>query len=634
MMEQKRFPPEALTLIETTLAQLLHGYVLKHEVPRCLLAFVGDGRSIDLRPALKTDDSWRIFYANTDEGLIGHVLKTSKIAVWQEGDAPSYFKEGDDRTVFEIGAPILYQGAPTAVLLVDYFVDEQPPRSIPDWKFEQWCAEIERCLTTVNKEKEEIERSMLVITERCVTETGSVGGYTALKRWDGTMMYVLAGKNASKFRYFSQLEGICGEVMRKREPENLAYVWDHPRYRSSDDKVISEFVAPIDIRGECIGVLNMEATERAHYDAARAQRILYYANELTALADRYRKIVGSRIGTYGSLLSDLIEQLGAPVDEFFESSNDNRIRAWAFDLLGQKLYRLDDVDGFIFTDFEGAGRGDSKQMIRKAGEPPFQYELVQREEDGRWECEFDMLEVAVTTSKLKIIFKNRPDDAMLEIIDQFCRLTMNEVRRREQEARAVEFERLMTDICELPAESALALIPSRVKRIFNCDDATYFSAQPFLPDEKVLVPWSSTSKSLGVTSAENYYRVSSDEGFTGFAATRRDVLLIRNAHDEREVMAINPNLSWKGKIYEDTPGPVRSFFAIPLYVRDELIGVLRGHRNVKTKNVPFTEADRSRLRLIKFFLEQAVGRLTQVEQKEETREAHSTPHRVEARQQT
>jgi GAF domain-containing protein len=607
MTEQKRFPAEILSLIEGDLAQLVHGYVRKHEVPRCLLAFIGEGHSIDIRPALKTDESWQVLYARADEGLIGHVLQTGASATWSGGDQPNYFKQGDPRTIFEIGAPIMHQGAPTGVLLIDYFEGELTSPNFPDWKLDQWCKEIERGLTATNKAKDEIEKSILHITGRCVNETESIGGYTALKRWDGTMMYVLAGKNAGRFRYFSQLEGICGEVLRRGVHQNVPYVWDHPRYRSSDDKVASEFVAPIIISDECIGVLNMEAVARDHYNTEREQQILYYAAELTVLAERYRKIVGSQIGAHGSLLSDLLEQLSAPVDEFFEWSSDNHIRAWAFDLLDRKVRRLDGVYDLSFTDFEGAGRSGSKQMIRKADEPPFEYEVTQRP-DEYWECEFDMLDDAVTTSKLQVVFKNRPEESMLEIIDQFCRLTMNEVRRREEETRSVEFEWLMSDICNLSTEMMLATAPGRIKRIFNCDDVTYFAAKSLFENEKILVAWSSTSKLLGATTQENYYRIAPHEGFTGFAATKRDILLIRNAHDDQELRSIDPKLKWKGKIYEDTPGPVRSFFAIPLYVDSELIGIVRGHRNVKTKNVSFMEADRNRLRLVQFFLERAVER--------------------------
>src|SRR4051794_34650788 len=108
MTEQKRFPPETLSLVEADLAQLLHGYVRKHEVPRCLLAFIGDGRSIDIRPALKSDEHWQVLYASADEGLIGHVLQTGALPTWPGGDQPTYFKQGDPRTIFEVGAPIMY----------------------------------------------------------------------------------------------------------------------------------------------------------------------------------------------------------------------------------------------------------------------------------------------------------------------------------------------------------------------------------------------------------------------------------------------------------------------------------------------------------------------------------------------
>jgi hypothetical protein len=185
---------------------------------------------------------------------------------------------------------------------------------------------------------------------------------------------------------------------------------------------------------------------------------------------------------------------------------------------------------------------------------------------------------------------------------------MNEIRRRDEETRSIEFQRLVGDVAGVPSNDMLTIAPERIKRIFDCDDVTYFVAQPMLDETKILVPWSSTSVMLGDAKSDHFYEISVDDGFTGFAATRREVLVIRNVDDREEVASIDARLSWKGKIYEDRPGPIRSFFALPLYASGALMGVMRGHRNVRTKNVPFTIVEADRLRLVQFLLEGALSR--------------------------
>jgi len=224
-----------------------------------------------------------------------------------------------------------------------------------------------------------------------------------------------------------------------------------------------------------------------------------------------------------------------------------------------------------------------------------------------------MLDDAITMSVLEVVFDSYPQQATLEIIEQFCRLATNEVRRREEEDRSLEFERLTADIYTLPVEDVLTGAPMRIRRIFDCDAVTYFAVQSFGVGETILVPWSSTSLTLESTVAERHYRVAVDDGLTGFAATRHDILLIRNMDDDEERLHhgmefVHPKQIWKRKIYEDGPGLIRSFFALPLYASGNLVGLIRGHRNVRTKNVPLTDTDGGRLRLVKLLLEGALER--------------------------
>ena len=111
---------------------------------------------------------------------------------------------------------------------------------------------------------------------------------------------------------------------------------------------------------------------------------------------------------------------------------------------------------------------------------------------------------------------------------------------------------------------------------------------------------------MSVRGAEPFYKISSKDGLTGFAATQRDVLVIHNVLDERERREIDPQLMWSKKIGEGEEKSIRSFFAIPIHRASGLIGLIRGHRNVAGRNVSFTSADKERLTQVQFLLERVL----------------------------
>jgi GAF domain-containing protein len=603
------FPKAILDAVERRLSERLHSYVLKSEVPRCLLAFLDDGDYLQPRLSLKTDATWGIFWSSPETGLMGYALKQNDIVFWSQdgswagGEGAEYFWRGDARTRGEAAGAVLFKGMPTAVFLIDYFEGEiLPDRLLLRTKVAKWIDEISGDLASLEREESELRAEIANYTLQCVRETRSIRGYTALKKWDGTIDYFPAGRDVEKFRYLDQLEGICGEVFRKGEFQNVSNVWGHPRYLSSDDKVFSEAVAPIILDQEVVGVLNMEAWERDHYNSNDVSKIKEYAQHLVPLADRHRIPVGSGLGVHSRLLSDLIESLSIPNEDIFDLAEAGRIDKWAFDILCRKVLNLEIVLAADVIESSSA-LIESNSVFKDACESRDGYRQVDGEESY---CIFGIKHEGVVRVFLKTIFKEKPSRAILEIINQFCRITMNEVRRRDEESRSLEFERLLMDVKGGRGEETLHTAPYRVQRILDCDHATLFLSRED-GGGVVLVPWSSTGGSLIYKTKETYYRSSVEEGFTGFAATRRDILLIKTVMDADELRQIHPRLKWKGKMVEEEEGPFRSYFAIPLYRGERLVALLRGHRSVKRRNSAFSEVDGDRIRLIKFLLELALG---------------------------
>src|ERR1700677_3459329 len=302
----KRYPPDLRKLVEPRLRRLLASYVDHGHVPRCLIAFAGVGE-IDFTLRLITDPDWKIMHAGMEDGLVGFAFREPGIYRWSAGDRNTAFREGDHRTRHEVSASLCLDGAAVAVLLIDFFDGEIVPKGLP-WKTRKWQREIEQVLASADQEKGVIAADILLATENCVAETRSRRGFTALVRWDGTIKYFIAGDGKEKFKYLSQLEGICGEVIRSGQLLNIGYVWDHRSYRSSDDRVQSEAVMPITVDGEVVGVLNMESYVRDNYLSQDVEFMAAVAEELADLAQRYLGQGGGEIGIHSRLLSDLVEK--------------------------------------------------------------------------------------------------------------------------------------------------------------------------------------------------------------------------------------------------------------------------------------------------------------------------------------
>jgi len=373
------FPRAVLGAIEHRLEMQLKDFVFRSELPRCFLAFVGEGEFWEIRPRLMTDPNWHVRYARIGEGMISHVLRTRTFDFWDGSEGkPDYFLPAEQRTVAELAVPIDFQDRITAVLLVDYFENEViPSRPEVAGKEAIWRHQLERVLGELEREENELRAEILNVTAHCVRETGSIRGYTALKRWDGSIDYFPSGDGIEVFRQLSQLEGVCGEVFRKGEFLNAPDVSKNPNYFPSDRNVRSEAVAPIRLKtvgsgggplplGEgVIGVLNMESHRLDHYNLDRERLIRESAAYLGTRASRFRTPPGTDIGDHSRALSDLIEAFSGPLDtldvpreriavysgerELSVPSQHLQVEYWALDLLVRRVRTIDAVADAQFT---------------------------------------------------------------------------------------------------------------------------------------------------------------------------------------------------------------------------------------------------------------------------------------------
>lgn len=599
------FPPDYLPMIEQTLREKLRSYV-RADLPRCLIAFVGE-KEIEVKQQFTTDLSWRILHGGLNEGLIGKALRTDQIETWKEGDSEADFLRGDMRTIQEFAATIKFSGKTTAVLLIDYFKTDGPERTT-QWEIEQRRRELTEILEKPNRERNEIENHIIFTAGEAVKRTESTRGYIALKNWDGKLRYFTAGYETKRFRSLSQLEGICGEVLRTGVFQNAGNVWLHPQYQSSDDSIQSEAVAPINVPGgECVGVLNLESPERDHYTPKRVEIILELAENVVKSADRFRRPLEGGIGVHSRLLSDLVEQFSAPGDGA-RLGSEEKIWDWAKELCIRKIVSLDSVSEATFVDMSAPDeKGTPRFRSANDGNEPGQ----SKEKNGVWTCEFDLLADSITRSRVEVRFLDRPKRTTLEIIEQFCRLTSNEVRRRGIELRAAEFERFVAEIRRVSLggavdkEALLARMPGMLQRMMHCSHVTYFQVTERAPNGlPILRPWQSTAPRLTFSSEEYHYKACPEDGLTGFAASQTDVLLLKTM-SMAALQSIDPRLPAHlraEKITEDDTAKIRSLFAMPLFDGETLIGVFRGHRTARFIGISFTETDRDRLRLVQFLL--------------------------------
>jgi|GEM_PF-3928873 putative methionine-R-sulfoxide reductase with GAF domain len=607
LLPAKTYPSEFRDLIEGRLKEKISSYVFQGQIPRALLAFVTSG---GFEFFFKTDENWIILVPKADQGLLAQALRTGRIEIWGDGVENPHFWRGDQSTAYEIAVAITFRDHPVAVLLIDYFYEERLER-IPTFKVDRMRNEIADILLSFDRKWKETDDDIRRLTKLCVEETESVRGFTAVKRWDGSMQYFSVGEHPERFRYFSQFEGLCGQVIRTGKMINAPYVWDQPNYRSSDDQIKSEAIWPIVVGEEVVGVLNMEANKRNNYSEAFIDHMKKYAVELAKMVDGYRIPLGSKIGMHSVLLSDLIEQFSVASEILRESIEEGSVTEWALELCRKKILK---VDGVVSAEFSEGDLKADPDGFPKAADDWLELRPGQRkgkEKSREWGLKFELLSQGIQIAELVVTVDVNVGPGSLQIIYQLCRITSNEIQRRNREARSDEFEKLVGYVSrrsnDFSVDELFIITPKSVKLLLDCDHVTLFRISELDDGTRGLRVWASTAvKPSFKNGSEPFYRISDSDGLTGYAAGRDQILIIRNVRDEVELQKIDPNLKWEGRMVEDRDVPIRSVFAIPLRVSGELVALIRGYRSVKRSNAVFSDSDRERLSLIRFLIENSL----------------------------
>ena len=150
-----------------------------------------------------------------------------------------------------------------------------------------------------------------------------------------------------------------------------------------------------------------------------------------------------------------------------------RLGAGRFVVCTEKVAVLDgvvDVDYFEPSDFDEE-LGEPAERFRKAADELSDPLVVEVSTDC-FRVHFQILREGAVIALLRVEFSSEPETAVKEIISQFCRLTGNEIRRRDAEMRALEFESLVALLRKASADEVALRLPhviktnARLRRLF------------------------------------------------------------------------------------------------------------------------------------------------------------------------
>ncbi|MEO9648778.1 MAG: GAF domain-containing protein [Roseobacter sp.] len=576
------FPATYLAAVERQIQTVLGEMTKKANIPRCILVLVGDQGNIRSRANLRTDPAWIFNTCRIEDGLIGKALRTPSLLFAERGE----FEQGDPRTEFEVALSVSYDNLPTGVILVDYFKDEMStyhPNSPESQKklsvnLALLRQEIESVFLNLENRANFLEQSIRAATSACVSETNSTRGYTAFKRWDGTLKYITHGEGREKFLYLGQLEGICGTAMDSGEIQNLDDVWRNENYTPSDKQIKSELVAPIFDGGEAIGVVNLESVRPKNYDKSAERLVVEAAGVVEPLCKEYRETLRPEIGAHSRMLSDFIEQVGAWSKIIKRDHSIEHDFAELITIFKRKVLSLANTISIDVL------RKDSTEMASENGNyilaDDYPVEPRTERSSSGLISHHSIDQNGVFHYSIAVLHRESLEvGSKLETIEQLCRITISEMRRRLIERQNIIFEDVFMGIIGgTIAQINVSLLHS-IREILGCDDVTFFRARNG-GDRWVLSPSITTATRVGFNNrSENVYYVDEEDGLTGFASTRDSPIVIHNVHNASELKKIHSKIRWKKVAYESHDSKdVRSFFAFAIWHDGEIKGLLRGHR--------------------------------------------------------
>lgn len=545
------------------------------------------------------------------EGLCGWAARENKVVAYpQDQDAKQHFLHAapiEPTAVSQMVGPIHYLDKVTGVVLLhsmnpQQYFGESDKKILRERFLQNMDSEIRNAGKT-GKTRRSIRRA----AERCFDRIpDNARGYIAVKGWDGRLDYFKVGDDQEKLLDLDLWEGLCGRVMATGEPINSPDVLAEPAYQPSDPEIRSEIVYPIKDGDEVTGVINMEHRQFGAYDTEFESFLMGEAAGLSSLIRDFRKPPGDHFG-YG--LGDLVGSVTGLL-EVAAHRDVIDVERRIIDLLQKKAANVLRARKWRWWwDAEKpplTNRREVQEGILQGG--------LEEEGDGKYIL-YATVSLSGTPVGVIAIEKDEPGEDDRRILQVFCRVAAAFLRqwRHENQLRLyIELLQILTKYQNGTGviEQAVLDLP----RLLDAQHCTLFY-RAVIAGGVVFVPGPSTSRNVyevrGAPDADPWYEPREDGGLTAWVAATGLPLRIRNISENSELRDVSPSLEWKGRLSEDRESKARSYLACPIFAPgisgqptpEDIIGVLRAYRDLKSRRSGFSEKDLLILQTVSRLLE-------------------------------
>ncbi len=578
-----------IDVVELRLADVLMQSLANGIFPRVMLGFSTGRGDLDVRRNLRSQDNWRIVHTSQLEGKIGKTFASGSPQRWRRGDDDDDYKEGDARTTEEFCYPVKSGDDVVAVLLVDFFSGEEvgdEGRFVN--RLLEVIHELEEILSASDKEKAKLRSRVTNLTQEILSATDSLRGYTAVRGWDGSIEYFPVGEKIKVFRELNFEEGLSGHAFSTRSIVNLGNVWRHPKYLSSDDRIVSEIVVPLIDNDQCIGVLNLESVAPdAYLDSQIENNVVSYANQIALAVQDLLKT--SSEGTPQSVLAAAYLHSQLVFDDSSSSQDDvsiylveryTRILSKSLDLLfgptGHFTYEFDD------------------KKIKKKNSTLRTFEPDVTVTPKSTEISLFIARKGILVSELKLRMAEKPNRAELETAQALARIVSNDLSRKHRELKTRSLFTLVSKIAAASGTASTWLsLPHELAAILEVDDVTCFNASVLSDGATVLLPVSSNGRDWQEMQGESsFYDLERGDSLTSVAMRAKRISVYdRFQSDTLANSAYLLKGSPTNTIVEDGDVRIRAAMYIPIWRDGSAAGLIRLRRRSNGLNRPFLPSD-------------------------------------------
>ncbi len=602
-------PKDAIEELEQKLEKRLKK-IYSHLGPgQAFIQFIGDIKSsknsIPLQPPpeklwIRNEGLKVQVLPSETPGLTGWAAINNKLIIYPtDPESKKHYAEADPRVNTEIVGPIHYNRRVTGVVLFDCMQENRIYEKAERDILRKFLHEIDQEIHNIEWHSKEQPAGIQLtsIVNNCYIETISVRGYIAVKRWDGLLEYFTVGHEKEVFLELSPHEGLCGKVFRTGKYENLKDLLKDGNYIPSDNGIKSEIVYPIKLRGETIGVINLESYLPDAYNETTIELLEKWSEVAASHAEIYRTPPDSN---FGFAIADLYQtSLWIRPDESQEKHEED-IRAtlerWANGLLGGKK-----------CEFWMSKHHPSPNLLRgKSWDEAVKGDTISASSNSVLYAPVLLQGDPIFIIAIELKNESRSQD--LQTLKALCRIASEVFRRATYEYRMRRFINLVVFLSSQGHnEAAIDQAVQEIPFILQSNHCTLFYPLEY-NERAIFVPGPSTAEEIHVKGHHPGYLPKAKEGLTGFVAETGKPLRIRNVRDASELSTLYQNLIWQSRISEEIELECRSLLAFPVFNSDltKVIGVLRTHRDSNSRKSGFTNEDEHMFEVIAHLLSKPI----------------------------